>query len=171
MSEEQAYTLTAVKKRQDFFDSVVAMLGESAVLQTVSLVANYITSDIVSVEQKQEGDVYRHLTAETFLSLIDLIVQKKLSSRGAKDVLAVMIQAGGDPNEIAEKKKLFQQSDENALRRIVEEVIEKNPDAVSDFKKGKESALKFFIGQVMKETKGSANPEVTETVLGDILKY
>ena len=93
-----------------------------------------------------------------------MIKAGEISSRGAKDILAIMATEGGDPRTIAESKGLFQKSDEGAIEELLKPIIEANPNVVADYKSGKESALMFFVGQGMKASKGSANPEVLKKV-------
>jgi aspartyl-tRNA(Asn)/glutamyl-tRNA(Gln) amidotransferase subunit B len=80
-----------------------------------------------------------------------------------------MFEKGGDPEKIANEAGLIQKSDEGAVKKIAEEVIKENPDAVEEFKKGKQASLQFLIGQGMKKSKGSANPEVLKAVLSSLL--
>ena len=89
----------------------------------------------------------------------------ELSSTMAKQVLADMFVHGTDPAEIIEREGLVQVSDESALQEIVGKVVEGNPQAVADFKSGNEKALGFFVGQIMKETKGQANPKTVNELL------
>jgi aspartyl-tRNA(Asn)/glutamyl-tRNA(Gln) amidotransferase subunit B len=80
-----------------------------------------------------------------------------------------MYKEGGEPAEIAEKHDLLQKSDEGALKGIIEKIIADNPKVVADYKAGKEAALMFFVGQGMKATKGSANPEMLKTIIKTLL--
>ena len=90
----------------------------------------------------------------------------KVSSRGAKDILVIMHTEGGKPKIIAEQKGLMQKSDVNTLEIVVKEIISANAKVVAEYKAGKEVSLQFLIGQGMKATKGSANPQL----LGEIFK-
>lgn len=124
------------------------------------LLSNYIVSDIASLECE-----ISNIKPESVASVVDMIVSGELSSRGAKDVLKIMLKNGEDPKNIAEKEGLFQKSDENELIKVVNKVLSENKDVVLDYKNGKISALQFLVGQGMKESKGSANP----TVLKDLM--
>ncbi len=88
----------------------------------------------------------------------------EVSSRGAKDILIMMINDERSPKVIAEEKGLIQKSDEGHLQEIVAKIIAENAKSVEDFKAGKAAALQFLIGQGMKASKGSANPKVLETL-------
>ncbi len=80
-----------------------------------------------------------------------------------------MFAKGGDPSQIIEEKELAQVSDEASIQKIAQEIISQNPKAVEDYKKGKENALQFLVGQVMATTKGAASPDVARTILKKIL--
>jgi aspartyl-tRNA(Asn)/glutamyl-tRNA(Gln) amidotransferase subunit B len=76
-----------------------------------------------------------------------------------------MFEKGGKPIQIAEQNDLMQKSDEGAVKKIAEEVIKENPTAVEDYKKGKQTLLMFLVGQGMKKSKGSVNPEMLKQAL------
>jgi len=143
-----------------FFENTAAALnGDAAKAKTA---ASYITSDIAGLIAKT-GKPFE-LVPEMFAALIEMVAAGAISSRGAKDILAEMYENGGDPKEIAEKRGLLQKSDEGELRAIIDKVIAANADAVENYKKGKESALQFLVGQAMKESRGSANPQVLKNL-------
>ena len=98
-----------------------------------------------------------------------MIGRGDISSRGAKDILAILATEGGNPEVIAKEKGLIQQHDESALRNIATRVITENPTVVSDFKAGKENAIKFLVGQGMKVSNGSANPTILEKILREMV--
>jgi len=102
--------------------------------------------------------------------LINLVTENKISSRAAKDILAMIVIRDESPLVIAEKENLLQSSDENTLKEIAQKIIETNVKVVTDYRGGKEQALMSLVGQMMKETKGSANPVVAKQVLIDLLK-
>ena len=93
-----------------------------------------------------------------------MIQDGEISSRGAKDILKIMFDVGGDPKQIAEEKGLIQKNDSEELKNIMQKIISDNQKLVDEFKSGKESVLQFFIGQGMKQTKGSANPEILKYI-------
>ncbi|MEK7145121.1 MAG: Asp-tRNA(Asn)/Glu-tRNA(Gln) amidotransferase subunit GatB [Patescibacteria group bacterium] len=134
------------KKLADFFEATAKILKDKKLIQ---LAANYIIND-------GADDT---ISPAAFAELITMINRGELSSRGAKDVLALMLQKGGSrPVEIAEKLGLLQQSDEVVLEKIIKKVIDDNPKVVAEYKAGKTVALEFLVGQGMKISKGSANP-------------
>jgi aspartyl-tRNA(Asn)/glutamyl-tRNA(Gln) amidotransferase subunit B len=76
----------------------------------------------------------------------------------------------GDPETIANEKGLIQQNDEGALKTLAQKYVDAHPNVAAEFKTGKESSLMFFVGQIMKETKGSANPAIVQKILKEILQ-
>ena len=147
-----------------FFESVSA--GRTP--DFIKLASNYITSDLLALLKEKTGNIFSNVGG--FIKLMEMIVSRKLSSRGAKDILLIMHSEGGDPEEIAESRGLKQESNEEKLREIVEKIVSENSEAVAQFKSGKESAIQFLVGQGMKEAKGSANPQVLKTLFLEKLK-
>lgn len=150
-----------------FFDDVVALTNGDKEL--IKLASNYISSDIASL-LKIGTDGFGKLTAKDFVALMQMIQKGELSSRGAKDTLAIMHKEGGTPAEIATKAGLMQKSDTGALKKIAQEVIAANEKVVAEYKAGKEASLQFLVGQGMKASKGSANPGVLALLFKEILK-
>ena len=109
-------------------------------------------------------------SAAQLMTLVGKELNGELSSNMAKQVFVEMCEQGADPEEIIEREGMTQLSDEAALQEIVERVIQDNPQAVADFKSGNEKALGFFVGQIMKETKGQANPQTVNALLHTMLK-
>ena len=134
----------------------------------VRLATNYILSDLIALagDFKNIGKI----PEENFANLILMLSKKELSSRAGKDILKIMFEEGGTPREIAEKNDLLQKSDEGAIETMLKTIIDANPTVVADYKSGKESALMFFVGQAMKVSKGSANPEVAKNVALKLLQ-
>ncbi len=147
----------------DFFEQVVKSCGENE--KKVQLTANYITTDLVGLYQEEGTQSGSSLTSKSFANLIEMIASDKVSSRGAKTLLSLMVLNGGDPEEIAESEGLLQNSDEEVLMETVSSIISDNPHVVKEYKGGKEASLQFLIGQGMKMTKGSANPQVLKRLL------
>lgn len=99
------------------------------------------------------------------IKLSELVSANKLSSTAAKEVLKEMQKNDGDPEEIATSKNLIQESNEDELSKIVEQVINDNPQAASDVKNGEMKAIGFLVGQVMKASQGKANPSVVQAII------
>lgn len=135
----------------------------------LNLSANYLSSDLAAIVKSEGEKAFDNLSKESFLEMIQMISENKISSRGAKDILLILTTDGGDPAKIAEEKGLLQQSDSGALEKIAAQVIAENPQAVEEYKAGKENAVKFMMGQGMKISKGSANPQVLEETIKKLL--
>ena len=106
---------------------------------------------------------------EDLAELIKLIDNNTISSKIAKTVFEEMFETGKEPKVIVDEKGLVQITDENALKEIVEKVVENNPKSVEDYKAGRDKAIGFLVGQIMKETKGKANPGIVNKMLIEIL--
>ncbi len=98
-----------------------------------------------------------------------MLKDNTISSRGAKEILAIMFQNGGDPESIAHEHNFIQQSDTGTLEAVATKIIEAYPQVAAEYKAGKSAALQFLIGQGMKETKGSGNPAVLREVFSKLL--
>ena len=132
--------------------------------ENFQLLSNYIVSDIASFGEKGISINNRHLS-----ELILMVANGKISSRGAKDILVKIIETGEDPRVIAEREGLFQKSDEGELIKMANKIILENQNVVLEYKNGKNSALQFLIGQSMKATGGSANPQKLKDIFEKLL--
>jgi len=152
----------------EYFEQVVSEAGDP---KLVKLISNYLITDLQGL---LKGMTVTHrdfkITPENFAEFITLISQGKISSKIAKVVLQEMFSKGADPSNIIEEKGLTQITDTVEIGRAVRRVVDKNPKAVEDYKKGKENALQFLIGQVMAQTKGKANPETVNQILRKLLR-
>ena len=135
-------------------------------LRLAKLCSNYMLTDLQGLlKQSSVKNKDFKITPENFAEFISLIYQGKISSKLAKTLLQEMFSTGADPSHIIKKKGLVQITDAVQVEKIVEQVISKNSKTVADFKKGKENALQFLIGQVMAQSKGKANPEIVNKIL------
>ncbi|PCI19866.1 Asp-tRNA(Asn)/Glu-tRNA(Gln) amidotransferase GatCAB subunit B [Candidatus Wolfebacteria bacterium] len=149
----------------EYFEKVVTSFNGDE--QKTKLASNYITTDVVShMREKQDSTLPE---PAHFAELIDMIADGKISSRGAKDILEIMHGHDDSPSKIAEEKNLLQKSDEGELKSIIEKLLDAHPSVVEEYKGGKESSLQFFVGQAMKATHGSANPQIVTKILKDLL--
>jgi aspartyl-tRNA(Asn)/glutamyl-tRNA(Gln) amidotransferase subunit B len=159
----------------EYFEKVVSEftpnLPKEKLLRLIKLATNYLTTDLLGLLKgaSVSGEDFL-ITPENFAEFIELIDEGKISSKIAKIVLEEMFRTGADPSQIIEEKGLVLIADEAEIEKIVYQVISENQKAVSDFKKGKENALEFLIGQVMRKTKGKANPKIAKEILTRILK-
>ncbi|MEK7081577.1 MAG: Asp-tRNA(Asn)/Glu-tRNA(Gln) amidotransferase subunit GatB [Patescibacteria group bacterium] len=161
---------------QKFFESVaVNFKGDKDEKKLIQLASNYITSDIagkVSIDNIEwPAWLTRRDASGAFAKLIHMVSNEKVSSRGAKDILHIMfLSGGGDPEDIAQKEGLFQKSDTGELKAIAEKIISENEKVAAEYKAGKEASLQYLVGQIMRATKGAANPVLAGQILKEILK-
>ncbi|OGM89693.1 glutaminyl-tRNA synthase (glutamine-hydrolyzing) subunit B [Candidatus Wolfebacteria bacterium RBG_13_41_7] len=177
LSESQVEALIEDREMAKFFEESIsefdadsAGLGADSRGKNIQLFFNYLTSDVKGLMSEQKIAFSElKITPENFADLIVLFIKGDLSSRLAKDILKEMSLTGLDPNKIIEKGGLKQISGEDELRPALEEIVKENPEAVSNYKKGKETALQFLIGQAMAKLKGKGNPEVLKKILKEII--
>ncbi|MDQ1147928.1 aspartyl-tRNA(Asn)/glutamyl-tRNA(Gln) amidotransferase subunit B [Bacillus sp. SORGH_AS 510] len=155
-----AKVLTVTKEMADLFEATVAGGADA------KLASNWIMGDVsayLNAEGKELDQVA--LTPEGLASMIKLIENGTISSKIAKTVFKELIENGGDAEQIVKDKGLVQISDEGTLLKIIAEVLDANPKSVEDFKDGKSKAVGFLVGQLMKATKGQANPQMVNQLL------
>jgi aspartyl-tRNA(Asn)/glutamyl-tRNA(Gln) amidotransferase subunit B len=155
------------KEFRNFFEMVVASgLDKEAIL----LASNYLVSDLSGLSKNSDSQGLGKVDKENFSKLISMIKSGLLSSRGAKDILKIIFEQGGDPEVIAKEKKLIQISDPEEIKKLAKQILEENPDSVEGYKNGKDSMLQFFVGQGMKKTGGAVNPEKFKEAILELLK-
>ncbi len=137
--------------------------------ELAKLASNYITSDLAGYYAKSGTQEYEKFTPGEFAKLVRMIGDGTLSSRGAKEVLTAMAESGGDPAVLMEEKGLAQVSDPEAIRPAIQQVLAEHASVKADYLAGKEAAFKFLVGQVMRATRGAANPELLQQVLTEEL--
>ncbi|MBI1975488.1 MAG: Asp-tRNA(Asn)/Glu-tRNA(Gln) amidotransferase subunit GatB [Candidatus Vogelbacteria bacterium] len=152
-----------------FFEESIAPFEEDA--KKIMLAANYLVSDVAGLMQKK-GDGYSSLkfTPLDFASLVEMIHRREISSRGAKDILAAMYARGGKPESLARELHLYQRSNRDELVELAKKLIAEDPKIAAEYRAGKTQAIQFFIGRGMKETKGSANPQLLKEVFEEALQ-
>lgn len=131
------------------------------------LVANYIGSDIAGLAAKHGSAGLSHITPRGLAAIAQRLSKGELSSRGAKDAITEAFTAGGELSAISDK--YLQQSDTGALEGIATQVVAEHPGPAADYKAGKEAALQFLVGQGMKASRGSANPQALREAIQRIL--
>ena len=130
------------------------------------LAANYTLTDLQGLLKRVSVESENFLiTPENFAEFITLIYEDKISSKIAKQVLLEMFKTGADPTHIIEEKGLIQITDTKEIEKIIQEIISENQRVVEDYKKGKENALQYLVGQVMTKTKGKASPQIVRDIL------
>jgi len=165
VKSQDVVDLVASLERGKFFDEVVENLKDA---EKVKRAVNYLTSDVAGYYNEHSDEVeFEKLTPGAFSELIEMVCADKVSSRGAKDILRILLEEGGAPMNIAEEKGLFQVEDTETLKVAVLEIISENKTVVEEFKGGKEASLQFLVGQGMKKTKGAANPAALKKAILD----
>ncbi len=175
LSEENARIFSEDRELANYFEEIVSELrawvkakgiNEEALGRLTKLAANYVLTELqrlLYVERRMISEC--RITAENFAEFITLIYEGRVSSSGAQSLLAEMFASGGDPSNILEERGLEQVSDENEIEKVVNTVIKNNPNSVADYKRGKKNAIKFLMGQAMKESKGKINPQMAQKML------
>ena len=159
LDQYDAEVLTSTKEMSDFFEETVKH-GADAKQAT-----NWLMGDISAHMNKQQLELNDlKVTPESLAKMTKLIEEGTLSSKLAKKVITELMKQGGDPEKIVKEKGLVQISDENQLREIITEILNENEQSIVDYKNGKDRALGFLVGQVMKKTKGQANPPMVNKI-------
>lgn len=164
LSEYDANVIVAEKDIASFFEQTVS-LGTNP-KETV----NWIMSEVLGY-LNQNGLAFSQtkLTPSLLAELLSLIAKNSISGKIAKALLPEIIQTGKTPEAIVKEKGLSQVSDEETLKKIVEEVISENKKVVDDIKSGNQKAIGFIVGQVMKRSSGKANPGIVNKLIKDLI--
>ena len=139
---------------------------EASIERDGKLVSNWLTSELFGLLNKNNLSFDENpVSPEKLGSLIDMISDGTISGRIAKDVFNEMFITGENPKNIVEKKNLVQNSNENEILILIENILTNNKEKVDEYNSGKEKLFGFFVGQVMKESKGKANPKIVNELL------
>lgn len=164
IKDEDIESYVSDKQLGEWFEEVAKILKDKEKIKTAS---NYITSDFLGL--KNINPEIKLPSQSNFAELIEMLASNKISSRAAKDILAMITTEDNSPLKIAEEKGLLQKNNEDELKQIVEKIISENKEVVETYKSGKENAIMSLVGQIMKETKGSANPQLALKLLKELL--
>ncbi len=180
LTRDIAEILVSDKSLANWSENVISELeawieanGDEADRQEKNLAktaSNWIVSELLKhlrADNKQVSDL--KLTAENFAELVCLIYQDKINSSAGQTILDIMYKNGGDPTDIMKELGLEQMDDRAALEEIVSDILNKNKNQVEQYKGGKTSVLQFFLGQIMAQTRGKANPKIVKEILEKIL--
>ena len=155
-----AHVLTLTKEMSDMFEQIVALGADP------KLASNYLMVDVNAYLNKVQKELKdTALTAEGLAGMIKLITDGTISSKIAKKVFAELIEYGGDAAQIVKEKGLVQVSDSGQLLAWVNEALDNNPKSIEDYKNGRDRAIGFLVGQIMKASKGQANPQMINKML------
>jgi aspartyl-tRNA(Asn)/glutamyl-tRNA(Gln) amidotransferase subunit B len=159
-----AGVLVAEKDIADFYESAVGEL-ESKDANSYKLVSNWVMTEIMRILQDPDLSVSDLKVKPNHIAeIVDLISSGTISNKIAKDIFEE-VEQGKSPKEIVEEKGLKQVSDTSLIEQLVKEAIENNPETVERFKSGNAKVKGFFVGQVMKGTKGKANPQLVSDLV------
>jgi len=156
--------LTAERATADYFEKVAVASGDARAA------SNWVMGDLAALlkaENKEIGE--SPVTAESLGRLIALIGEGKISGKIAKELLPKMAATGDAPDAIVAREGLGQISDEGALVKIIEDVIAAHPKQLDQYRSGKTTVMGFFVGQVMKASRGQADPAVVNRILQEKL--
>lgn len=165
LSSEDAVFMTNDKATADYFEAAVAAGADpkAAVNWLMGEFASQLSNDGIEIDKAP-------VSAENLAALLKLVSKGTISGKIAKKVFATMWKEGGNPDDIVKAQGLVQISDTAELSKLVDEVVGNNPKAVEDFKAGKKKAVGALVGQIMKATKGKANPRVINELLNKKLQ-
>ena len=160
-----AEVLTSDKNLANYFEEVIKHFS-----QNPKLVSNWILNELLGRLNEKGIEIENSpISPVSFAELISLIADGTISGKIAKEVFDIAFETGKSPKSIVEEKGLKQISNEDEIRSIVKAVLEKHPAEVEKYKSGNEKILGFLVGQVMKETKGKANPQLVNKILKEEL--
>ena len=166
LKEDDAEILSLNSNLSTFFDESIKESNSNP-----QLVANFILSELVGLCNKHNIDISVATIKPSHISqLMNYIAQGKISSKQAKDILNELWAGKLDIDEIIRSKNIEQVSDTGILMKEAQKILEKHPKEVQDYKNGKDKLMGFFVGQIMKEMKGKANPKVLNEILNKLLK-
>jgi aspartyl-tRNA(Asn)/glutamyl-tRNA(Gln) amidotransferase subunit B len=171
LSEYDARILTGSRQIADYFEAVVAEVGQA----DAKMAGNWVMGDLLGALNKDDKEITDSpISAKQLAGMLKRIKDDTLSGKLAKKVFSALYErAGGDTDDAADKiiedKGLKQETDTGAIKAMVEEVIAKNEAMVEEYRGGKEKAFNGLVGQVMKASRGSANPQQVNQILKELL--
>lgn len=164
LPDYDAGVITSSKALADFFEDSLKYTKDA------KAVSNWIMGELMGYLNANGLELPQvKITGQGLGEMIGLIEKGTISTKIAKTVFKAMIETGKLPQQIVEEQGLVQISDEGAIKAIVEQVVAANPQSVEDYKAGKQKAIGFLVGQVMKESKGKANPALVNKLLTEVL--
>lgn len=160
LPEYDATVLTQAKTMSDFFENAIREGADPKLVSNWLMgdVSAYLNSNYKTIDQVP-------MTPHGLAKLVQLIEKGTISSKIAKKVFKTLIEEGGDPEEIVKAKGLVQISDEGALHELMDPILAANKQSMIDYKNGKDRALGFLVGQVMKQSRGKANPNMVNKII------
>lgn len=159
LNENQIKTIIAARDLCEFYE-------QERKLCDANVLANYLTGDILSFLNREKININElKMDVKELEEFINRMAKKEFSSKQGKELLNELLENGGKVEEVVKKLGLAQISDTSVLEEMIIKIVNNHPDSVKDYKEGKDRAIKFLMGQVMKETKGQANPSLAMEIL------
>lgn len=160
-----ASVITATKELADYFEECLVWYPNA------KAVSNWVMGDLSRLLKANGMEIMQcRISPVQLAAMLELIDEGTISGKIAKTVFEVMFDTGKEPAQIVKEKGLIQITDEGAIAVVVQQVLDANPKVVDDFRDGKERALGFLVGQVMKLTRGKASPEMVNNILKERIK-
>ncbi len=177
LASETAEIISREKALAEFFEAAASEAKqhgketkEKPPQSLVKVVATLFVGELFRlIKEKQALVTDIRITPENFAELALYLAEGKISNLAAKAVLAEMFASGDDPSDIINQKELWQISETKDLEDMARHILAENPEVVEEYKKGKTQVLQFLLGQVMKESRGKANPKIIQDILKKIL--
>jgi aspartyl-tRNA(Asn)/glutamyl-tRNA(Gln) amidotransferase subunit B len=161
-----AEILTQTKSIADYYEQVIETTED------YKSASNWIMTDVLKVINDEKIDIKDFsIPPENLGELVNLIKEGTISGKIAKDVFPLMLKENKKPSQIVKEKNLVQITDSSEIEKIVEKILENNSTQVSQYINGEEKVFGFFVGQVMRESKGKANPKVVNDLLKEKLEH
>lgn len=165
LSDYDAGVLTQSQDLAHFFEETLDHVKDA------KLLGNWMMGDVLRRLKDEDKDFDQMpISSRDLADLINLVKEDKINNNTGKKVLREMFETGKAPGEIVKEKGLIQISDQGELEKIVIETLDRNPQSIEDFKSGKDRAIGFLVGQIMKATKGKANPQLVNKLLMEKIK-
>ncbi|RJX23283.1 MAG: Asp-tRNA(Asn)/Glu-tRNA(Gln) amidotransferase subunit GatB, partial [Desulfobulbus sp.] len=157
LGEQEAVLLTSARELADYFEEACTLYANPKKL------SNWITTELLRECAAEEIGACK-VTAPRLARLLSMIEEGTISGKIAKTVFSEMLATGSEPDAIVKEKNLVQMSDEGELAAIVRQILAESPEQVQQYREGKGKVMGFFVGQLMKRTKGQANPQLANAL-------
>jgi len=155
-----AGVLAADREIADYFEEAAKLCGKG------KAVSNWMMTEMLRMLSTTEKSISQvNITPAALSGLVKMVETKAINQPAAKEVFAILFEKGGDPTQIVKEKGLVQVNDEGAVLSFVDQIVSEHGKSAQDYREGKEAALQFLIGQVMRVSKGKANPQMAKELL------
>jgi len=165
LPEQDGIVITGSKELADYFEACVARFPQP------KKVSNWIMVELLRELKRDDREIDKcPVTPQALANLLKMVEEDVISGKIAKTVFEEMYATGKTPEDIIEEKGLKQVTDEGEIGEVIDSVLATHPNEIEEFRAGKEKLLGFFIGQIMKQTRGKANPKIVNDMLKDKLR-